>query len=45
MQNDNNPFDDFLFWLTIVTIDFGFFGSEKGAEQKTDKQELLSETT
>jgi len=28
-QENYNPFNDFSFWLTLATIDFGFFDDEK----------------
>jgi hypothetical protein len=35
---DNNPFDDFIFWLAIAAIDFSFLENEKQADCESDKE-------
>jgi hypothetical protein len=37
----NNPFNDWFFWLSLATTDFGLFENEKQADCESDKQPLL----
>jgi hypothetical protein len=37
-ERNNNPVEDWYFWLSLTTIDFRFLESEKQEESESDKE-------